>query len=133
MKELIHQLTHENVNDIFVSGYIDSSDPAHFHPLYERLFFIMTESIYEVKIVDGVIHFNKINKINVWFDIEDDDTFSIMSLYSQIFKTEQQVKILQIDYAGIPFSKMSVTYSDSKREMVFKLNPLNFFGFTIES
>ncbi|KFC93378.1 hypothetical protein GLGR_2941 [Leminorella grimontii ATCC 33999 = DSM 5078] len=47
-----------------------------------------------------------------------------------LFKTEQAVKILNINYQPIPFSKMKINYKDGNIERQLSLDPNNFFGFT---
>lgn len=130
MEEFIERLVQESVSDIIVSGYNDTDNYMYFHPLYERLFFLLNDAIYELYIVDGVINANRINEIKLWFDIDEDDQFSLMSIYSQAFKTEQEIKILQINYTNIPFSNMSIIYGEGEIERTLKLEPNNFFGFT---
>lgn len=130
MEDFIERLAQESVMDIVVSGYNDTNNYMYFHPLYERLFFLFNEDIYELCIVDGVINANRIDEIKLWFDIDEDDQFSLMSIYSQAFKTEQEIKILQVNYTKIPFSSMSIIYGEGEIERTLKLDPNNFFGFT---
>lgn len=53
-----------------------------------------------------------------------------MSIYSQLFKTEQEIKVTQIDYKAIRFSTLEINYKDGENERQLFLVPNNFFGFT---
>ncbi|MCO6505466.1 MAG: hypothetical protein J6568_08655, partial [Snodgrassella sp.] len=65
-----------------------------------------------------------------WFELDEDDTFSLMSIYSQLFKTEQKISIESIYYEGVPFSDMIINYRDGENKKHIYLSPNNFFGFT---
>ena len=130
MKQLFNRMIQGTISDVEVSGYIDSETPPVFHPMYERIYFTVNEDIFELYINDGVICYNQLNNINEWFDVDEDDRFSLMSIYSQLFKTEQEIKITQIDYKEIPFSTIKINYKDGGNERQLFLDPNNFFGFT---
>ena len=130
MKQLFNHMIQGTISDVMVSGYIDVETLPVFHPMYERIYFIVNENIFELYIDDGMIRHNQLKNINEWFDIEEDDQFSLMSIYSQLFKTEQEIKVTRIDYKAIPFSTIEINYTDGENERQLFLDPNNFFGFT---
>lgn len=131
MKQLFNCIMQGTINDVIVSGYIDTETLPVFHPMYERIYFIINENIFELYIDDdGIIQYNNLKNINLWFDIDEDDQFSLMSIYSQLFKTEHEIKVMQIDYKAIPFSNIKINYKDGQEERQLFLDPNNFFGFT---
>ena len=119
-----------NISDVMVTGYIDTETPPVFHPMYDRIYFIVNENIFELYIDDGIICYNYLKNINEQFDVDEDDQFSLMSIYSQLFKTEQEIKVTQIDYKAIRFSTLEINYKDGENERQLFLVPNNFFGFT---
>lgn len=119
-----------NISDVMVTGYIDTESPPVFHPMYDRIYFIINENIFELYIDDGIICYNYLKNINEQFDVDEDDQFSLMSIYSQLFKTEQEIKVTQIDYKAIRFSTLEINYKDGENERQLFLDPNNFFGFT---
>ena len=131
MKQLFNYIMQGTIIDVMVSGYIDTETLLVFHPMYERIYFIINENIFELYIDDdGIIQHNNLKNINLWFDIDEDDQFSLMSIYSQLFKTEHEIKVTQIDYKAIPFSNIKINYKDGQEERQLFLDPNNFFGFT---
>lgn len=131
MKQLFNYIMQGTIIDVMVSGYIDTETLLVFHPMYERIYFIINENIFELYIDDdGIIQHNNLKNINLWFDIDEDDQFSLMSIYSQLFKTEHEIKVMQIDYKAIPFSNIKINYKDGQEERQLFLDPNNFFGFT---
>lgn len=131
MKQLFNCIMQGTIIDVMVSGYIDTETLPVFHPMYERIYFIINENIFELYIDDdGIIQHNNLKNINLWFDIDEDDQFSLMSIYSQLFKTEHEIKVTQIDYKAIPFSNIKINYKDGQEERQLFLDPNNFFGFT---
>ncbi|OTQ29183.1 hypothetical protein B6D19_12415 [Gilliamella apicola] len=131
MKQLFNYIMQGTIIDVMVSGYIDTETLPVFHPMYERIYFIINENIFELYIDDdGIIQHNNLKNINLWFDIDEDDQFSLMSIYSQLFKTEHEIKVTQIDYKAIPFSNIKINYKDGQEEKQLFLDPNNFFGFT---
>ena len=130
MKQLFNYIMQGTIIDVMVSGYIDTETLPVFHPMYERIYFIINENIFELYIDDGIIQYNNLKNINLWFDIDEDDQFSLMSIYSQLFKTEHEIKVTQIDYKAIPFSNIKINYKDGQEERQLFLDPNNFFGFT---
>ncbi len=131
MKQLFNCIMQGTIIDVMVSGYIDTETLPVFHPMYERIYFIINENIFELYIDDdGIIQHNNLKNINLWFDIDEDDQFSLMSIYSQLFKTEHEIKVMQIDYKAIPFSNIKINYKDGQEERQLFLDPNNFFGFT---
>ena len=131
MKQLFNYIMQGTIIDVMISGYIDTETLPVFHPMYERIYFIINENIFELYIDDdGIIQHNNLKNINLWFDIDEDDQFSLMSIYSQLFKTEHEIKVTQIDYKAIPFSNIKINYKDGQEEKQLFLDPNNFFGFT---
>ena len=131
MNEFINVLIREPVVDVLVSGFIDENKSLVFHPMYNRIYFTFKSNIFELYINDdGYINARNIEKIEAWFDVDEDDRFSLMSIYSQVFKTEQEIVISKISYEKIPFSKMSIIYNEGNIERALDLDPNNFFGFT---
>lgn len=133
MKQLFKSMRQGTISDVLVSGYIDGEIPPVFHPMYERIYFIVNDDIFELYIDDGVVRHNQLKNINQWFDVDDDDKFSLMSIYSQLFKTEQEIQITQIDYKAVSFSAIKINYKDGENERQLFLDPNNFFGFTYYS
>lgn len=120
------------VSDIVVTGYIDSDMPPVFHPMYDRVYFISGEVIFEFYIDDdGVVNSHLVEKISPWFEVDVDDQFSMMSIYSQAFKTEREVNIIAVNYSEEPFSVFIVSYKDGDHENSLYLEPKSFFGFLI--
>ncbi len=131
MKQLFNCIMQGTIIDVMISGYINTETLPVFHPMYERIYFIINENIFELYIDDdGIIQHNNLKNINLWFDIDEDDQFSLMSIYSQLFKTEHEIKVMQIDYKAIPFSNIKINYKDGQEERQLFLDPNNFFGFT---
>ena len=130
MEKLFNRMLQGTVNDVVVSGYSDAETPPVFHPMYERIYFIISDDIFELYIEDGVIRCYQLENINEWFDVDVDDKFSLMSIYQQLFKTEQEIKVTKIDYKAIPFTKIEIDYKDGENERQLFLDPNNFFGFT---
>ncbi|MGP2986465.1 hypothetical protein ACTVLM_04935 [Serratia marcescens] len=92
------------VSDIVVTGYIDSDTPPVFHPMYDRIYFISGEAIFEVYIGnDGIVNSHLVENIAPWFEVDVGDQFSMISIYSQAFKTEREVKIIAVNYSEEPF------------------------------
>lgn len=133
MKQLFNCMIQGTISDVIVSGYIDGETPPVFHPMYERIYFIVNDNIFELYIDDGVVRYNQLKNINQWFDVDGDDKFSLMSIYSQLFKTEQEIQITQIDYKAVSFSAIKINYKDGENERQLFLDPNNFFGFTYYS
>jgi len=130
MKQLFKSMIQGTISDVLVSGYIDAETPPVFHPMYERVYFIVNDNIFELYIDDGVVRHNSLKNINQWFDVDGDDKFSLMSIYSQLFKTEQEIQITQIDYKAVSFSAIKINYKDGENERQLFLDPNSFFGFT---
>lgn len=130
MKQLFNCMLQGNISDVMVTGYIDTETPPVFHPMYDRIYFIINEDIFELYIDDGIVCYNYLKNINEWFDVDEDDQFSLMSIYSQLFKTEQEIKVTQIDYKAIRFSTLEINYKGGENERQLFLDPNNFFGFT---
>lgn len=131
MNEFINILTKEPLIDVLVSGFIDEDDSLEFHPMYARVYFSFKSKIFEMYIdKDGYINTRNIEKIKEWFEVDEDDKFSLMSIYSQAFKTEQQIVISKINYEKKPFSSISIVYNAGDIERILVLDPYNFFGFT---
>lgn len=132
MSEFSENIIKYGVGDIIVTGYIDSDTPPVFHPIYDRVYFISGEVIFEFYIDDdGVVNSHLVENISPWFEVDVDDQFSMMSIYSQAFKTEREVKIIAVNYSEEPFSVFIVRYKDGDQENLLHLEPKNFFGFLI--
>ncbi|EME9756424.1 hypothetical protein HMPREF3138_11605 [Serratia sp. HMSC15F11] len=120
------------VSDIVVTGYIDSDTPPVFHPMYDRIYFISGEVIFEFYIDDdGVVNSHLVENISPWFEVDVDDQFSMMSIYSQAFKTEREVKIIAVNCSEEPFSVFIVRYKNGDNGNSLYLEPKSFFGFLI--
>ncbi|EMH4107649.1 TPA: hypothetical protein ACXE51_001670 [Serratia marcescens] len=132
MSEFSENIIKYGVGDIIVTGYIDSDTPPVFHPMYDRVYFISGEVIFEFYIDDdGVVNSHLVEKISPWFEVDVDDQFSMMSIYSQAFKTEREVKIIAVNYSEEPFSVFIVRYKNGDNENSLYLEPKSFFGFLI--
>ncbi|PIT13101.1 hypothetical protein [Snodgrassella alvi] len=130
MENFFNDLIHNTVSDVMVSGYIDTKSIPIFHPMYEKIYIFIHDDIFQIYIEDGIIKYDKLKTIDEWFELDEDDTFSLMSIYSQLFKTEQDISIESICYKGIPFSDMIINYWDGENKKHIYLSPNNFFGFT---
>ncbi|HIE1231805.1 TPA: hypothetical protein ACXJRV_000603 [Serratia marcescens] len=132
MSEFSENIIKYGVGDIIATGYIDSDTPPVFHPMYDRVYFISGEVIFEFYIDDdGVVNSHLVENISPWFEVDVDDQFSVMSIYSQAFKTEQEVKIIAVNYSEEPLSVFIVSYKDGDHENSLYLEPKSFFGFLI--
>lgn len=131
MKKFIDSMMQGTISDVVISGFTDSDGPLIFHPMYERMYFTLSDCMYELYIDDdGVIRAKVIENIKKWFEIDEDDRFALISIYSQLFKTEQEIKISKIDYQITPFSTMNIHYEDGDNKRTLIVDPNNFFGFT---
>lgn len=132
MSEFSENIIKYGVGDIIVTGYIDSDTLPVFHPMYDRVFFISGEVIFEFYIDDdGVVNSHLVENISPWFEVDVDDQFSMMSIYSQAFKTEREVKIIAVNYSEEPFSVFIVRYKNGDHQNSLYLEPKSFFGFLI--
>ncbi len=132
MSEFSEHLIKFGVSDIVVTGYIGSDTPPVFHPMYDRIYFISDEAIFELYINDdGVVNSHLVENIAPWFEVDEDDKFSMMSIYSQSFKTEQEVRIVGVNHSDVPFSGVFLEYKEGDDERLLTLEPNNFFGFLI--
>lgn len=119
------------LKDVMIAGYIDYATLPIFHPFYDRLYFIIDEVIFELYLSEaGIIQYNELTEIKAWLTLDDDGHFSLMSIYSQLFKTEQAVIITDITYSSIPFSSMSISYVNGQDCGNLLFDPNHFFGFT---
>lgn len=131
MENFINALTNEPIIDVIVSGYIDSESPSVFHPMYDRVYFIFNNMKFEVCIDNfGFINANKVAEIEIWFELDDDDKFSLMSIYSQLFKTEQEITVTSVNNQSEPFGILTLSYREGLIDRQLCLDPHNFFGFT---
>ncbi|WP_060445188.1 hypothetical protein [Serratia marcescens] len=132
ISEFSENIIKYGVGDIIVTGYIDSDTPPVFHPMYDRVYFISGEVIFEFYIDDdGVVNSHLVENISPWFEVDVDDQFSMMSIYSQALKTEREVKIIAVNYSEEPFSVFIIRYKDGDHENSLYLEPKIFFGFLI--
>ncbi|AYH01629.1 hypothetical protein F6Q07_21890 [Pectobacterium parmentieri] len=131
MKNFINSLTNEPIIDVIVSGYVDSESPSVFHPMYGRVYFIFNNMKFEVCIDDfGFIYANSVTEIEIWFDLDEDDKFSLMSIYAQLFKTEQEITVVSVTNQSEPFGILTLNYREGLIDRHLCLDPHNFFGFT---
>lgn len=131
MQDFINALTTEPIVDVIVSGFLDAKQPLIFHPMYERLYFIFNSMKFELCIDEfGTINANSLTEIKTWFDLDEDDSFSLMSCYSQLFKTEQEILITSVTHQSAPFDCLTLSYRDGFIDRQLSLDPCNFFGFT---
>ena len=72
MEQLFNTMIQGTISDVMVSGYTDAETPPVFHPMYERIYFIMDDHILELYIDDGVVCHNRLKNINEWFDIDEE-------------------------------------------------------------
>lgn len=132
MSEFSENLIKFGVSDIVVTDYIDSDTPPIFHPMYDRIYFISGEAVFDVYIGnDGIVNSHLVENIVPWFEVDVDDQFSMMSIYSQSFKTEQEVRIVEVNYSNAPFSGVFLKYKAGDNERLLSLELNNFFGFLI--
>lgn len=132
MSEFSEHLIKFGVSYIVVTGYIDSDTPPIFHPMYDRIYFISGEVVFEVYIGnDGIVNSHLVENIAPWFEVDVDDQFSMMSIYSQSFKTEQEVIIVGVNYSDDPSSGVFLKYKAGDDERLLSLESNNFFGFLI--
>ncbi|MBJ2093315.1 hypothetical protein JFR27_02140 [Serratia ureilytica] len=132
MSEFSENLIKFGVSDIVVTDYIDSDTPPIFHPMYDRIYFISGEAVFDVYIGnDGIVNSHLVENIVPWFEVDVDDQFSMMSIYSQSFKTEQEVRIVGVNYSNAPFSGVFLKYKTGDDERLLSLEPNNFSGFLI--
>lgn len=121
----------EPIRDVLVSGYIDSEEPPCFNALYKRVYFMFDHTKIEMYIDDKAkICFRAIENINQWFDLDDDDRFSLMSIYLLVFKTEQAVCIKSLSCDEPLLSELTINYVDDGMERKVMFDPRNFFGFS---
>ena len=132
MSEFSENLIKFGVSDIVVTDYIDSDTPPIFHPMYDRIYFISGEAVFDVYIGnDGIVNSHLVENIVPWFEVDVDDQFSMMSIYSQSFKTEREVRIVGVNYSNAPFSGVFLKYKAGDNERLLSLELNNFFGFLI--
>lgn len=124
----------EPIRDVLVSGYVDSEEPPVFHPLYERLYFLFDRKKIEAYVGDeSRIVFKAVEKIERWVDVDEDDRFSVMSIYSLVFRTEQAVRVLSAICDDSPLSELKIRYVEGESERCTIFDPRNFFGFSFDS
>lgn len=132
--DFLNLMVSESVRDILVSGYVDSEDPPVFHPLYERLYFLFDREKIEAYVGDeSRIVFNAVEKIEKWFDIDEDDRFSVMSIYSLAFKTEQTIRVMSAICDDSLLAELKIRYFNGESEEFVTFDPRNFFGFSFDS
>lgn len=131
MREFVNKIAKEKILDVLISGYIDCENVPIFHPMYERMYFIFDKLILELLISsDGYVKSKPILKIEKWFEIDEDDKFSLMSIYSQLFKTEQEIKVESVELEDKAFSSITISYSEGKIRREALIDSKNFFGFS---
>ncbi|MDR2209772.1 MAG: hypothetical protein LBE22_12630 [Azoarcus sp.] len=132
--DFLNLLVVEPILDILVSGYVESEEFLVFHPLFERLYFLFDRVKIEVYVGnESRIVFRTVEKIEQWIDIDEDDRFSVMSIYSLVFKTEQSVHVVSAVCNDLPLSGLKIRYVDGEFERCVTFDPRNFFGFSFGS
>ncbi|MBF5006796.1 hypothetical protein [Diaphorobacter caeni] len=119
------------LQDIIISGYIDGGAIPVFHPLYDRIYFVFSDRMVEMKVNDdSYVVFGLVSGLECWLDIDEDDKFAQMSIYNLVLKTEQNVTLDSIECENEILANVTVNFSEGgiARRVVF--NPKNFFGFT---
>lgn len=43
MNEFINYIVQSTVKDVLITGYVDSEIPSSFHPMYDRIYFVISE------------------------------------------------------------------------------------------
>lgn len=66
------------------------------------------------------------------FDIDQDDQFVQISLYFQLYKTEQDIKIIHASCSYKPYASIVLLNSIGDIEKKLTLDANNFFGFTFK-
>lgn len=60
MKNFIKYASNRIVSDVIVTGYLDSETPLVFHPMYDRIYFVIEDSTFEIYINDdGLVQSKK--------------------------------------------------------------------------
>lgn len=132
--DFLQMLVRDPLRDVIVSGFIDSETPRMFHPLYERLYFVFDEIKVQMQLGDDAkISFREVGVVQQWIDLDEDDLFSAMSLYSVVFRTEQAVQIRSAQCADDALAVLDVTFFDGAGDRCVTFDPRNFFGFSIRS
>ncbi|KFF25947.1 hypothetical protein [Chryseobacterium vrystaatense] len=131
--DFLHFVITEPIRDILVSGYVDLQNIPVFHPLYERIYLIFDQIKIEICVGDeSKIIFTVIENIRQWIDVDEDDLFSVMSIYSLVFKTEQVIRIISAACGDSLLSGLKLKYIDGEAERCVTFDPKNFFGFSFE-
>lgn len=132
MENFANVLISEGLDDLLVAGFVDKSDYLQFHPMYERVFFLSKNKVFELSLNhDAISQIKVLPKIEPWFDIDEEDEFAIMSIYSQAFKTESSIEITAIDFPTAPLKPISIHYNEGELMRSLRLDPASFWGFMI--
>lgn len=135
MKGFCEMLLKSELKDILVSGYIECDEIQRFRPLYDRVYFVFDETIFELSANSfWNIDVCAIKKIEPWFEVEEDDIFGISSIYTQCFSTELSIKTLSMSYyvdaANAEFLFLHLNYAIGAKHKSLFINPKNTFGFS---
>ncbi|SET59501.1 hypothetical protein [Thorsellia anophelis] len=131
MKDLIEILLKDGLDDILVTGFIDVGKYLKFNPLYDKVYFVCAKKTFEISLDDaGIILSQQIERIEPWFSVDEDDQFAVMSIYNQLFKTENEIDVKKICYQPKSFEPLTLIYSEGDLERTLILEPKNVFGFS---
>lgn len=132
MNNIINNIIGSEIEDIFISGFLEKEeDFFNFHPLYDRIYMICSGSIYEIFLSNNNLDAKVISKIEPYFEVDEDDFFSISSIYIQVFNTEFPVKVLDISTNEIPLAPLCIKIGNYDDEFIIKIDPKNTFGLSI--
>lgn len=123
------------ISDIFITGYSENSDNNTFvfRPLFDKIYFEIEDKIHEIFLSDrGKIDVKKIETISPWFDVDEDDFFSISSIHLQILKTEDPVIVTGVNIENTCFSPLLINIEKMGRHYKLELNAHNIFGFSLD-
>ena len=129
----IYKYQSKIISDIFVTGYLEESENGiyFFKPLYDRVYFEIDNKIHEISVSEeGKITSKEVEKISPWFEVDEDDMFSISSVYIQTFRTEEPatIKKIEIQKSILAPLKVEVELIGVKYEL--ELDAHNIFGFS---
>lgn len=135
MDNFFEMVLKRELKDILVGGYIEYDEMNSFKPLYDRLYFVFEETIFEFGANSfWSIGVRAIKKIEPWFEVEDDDIFGVSSIYSQCFSTEFSIRTSSVSYyidsANDDILFFCLNYSIGERCKSLFINPKNTFGFS---
>lgn len=136
MDDFFEMVLKNELKDVLVGGYIESDEVNRFKPLYDRLYFVFEEAIFEFDANSfWSIDIRAIKKIEPWFEVEDGDIFGVSSIYSQCFSTELSIRTSSVSYyidsTNDDILFFCLKYSIGGRCKSLFINPKNTFGFSL--